>query len=54
MTDLKKLDYITADIEGNVREKRRKLKKGALWAVGIVSLLYISFNLFFVSGGPKF
>jgi len=43
------VDYITADIEGNVKEKRRKLKKGALWAVGIVSLLYVSFNLFLVS-----
>ncbi|KAH8590050.1 amino acid permease-domain-containing protein [Bisporella sp. PMI_857] len=32
-------NYITADIEGNVREKRRKLKKGALWAVGTFFLL---------------
>ncbi|PBP28428.1 hypothetical protein BUE80_DR000493, partial [Diplocarpon rosae] len=40
-------NYITADIEGSVKEKRRKLKKGALWAVAVVSLLYICFNLLF-------
>ncbi|OWP00042.1 hypothetical protein B2J93_8613 [Marssonina coronariae] len=40
-------NYITADIEGGERAKRRKLKKGALWAVGLVSVLYIAFNLVF-------
>ncbi|KAI9800576.1 MAG: hypothetical protein M1833_003234 [Piccolia ochrophora] len=43
-------NYVTADIRGSDETKRRVLKKGALSAVTIVSLLYIMLNvvMFFV------
>lgn len=49
LTELLVTDYITAEIEGDEEHRRQTLKLGALWAVSIVSGLYISFNLLLVS-----
>lgn len=41
-------DYVTAEIKGENEIKRRTLKKGALIAVTVISVLYIFLNFVMV------
>jgi hypothetical protein len=43
------LDYVTSEIRGDAERKKKILKRGALSAIGIVMVLYMTFNFFLVS-----
>lgn len=42
------IDYVTSEIKGSERTKKKTLKRGALIAIAVVNTLYILFNLFMV------
>ena len=42
------IDYVTSEIKGSEKTKKKTLKRGALIAIAVVNVLYILFNLFMV------